>query len=100
MDIAKKDPTAAGSLDVCASQDLVAVVAIHAIYCLFQEDETEAGLLADAGNASSSINRKATLHNISITCPMLSTFVSKCYLVSDFYFRKQGNQIYRRNNTR
>ena len=31
MDIAKKDPTAAGSLDVCASQDLVAVVAIHAM---------------------------------------------------------------------
>ena len=100
MDISKKDPTAAGSLDVCSSQDLVAVVAIHAMYYLFQEDETEAVLLADAGNASNSINRKAMLHNISITCPMLSTFVSNCYLVSDFYFRKQGNQIYRRNNTR
>ena len=82
MDIAKKDvQQVAGSLQVCAGQDAGAEAAIHAMYDLFQQDETEAVLLVDAENAFNSTNRKAMPHNISITCPILSTFVSNCYLV-------------------
>ena len=81
MDIAKKDvQQAAGSLQVYAGQDPCADAAIHAMYDLFQQDETEVVLLVDAENAFSSINWKAMLYNISIKCPILSTFVSKCYL--------------------
>ena len=81
MDIAKKDvQQAAGFLQVCVGQDAGAEAAIHAMYDLFQQDETEAVLSVDAENAFNSINRKAMLHNMSITCPILSTFVSNCYL--------------------
>ena len=47
----------------------------------FQQDKTEAVLLVDAKNAFNSISWKTMLHNISIMCPILSTFVSNCYLV-------------------
>ena len=68
MDIAKKDvQQAARSLQVCTDKDAGAEVAIHSTYDLFQQDETEVVLLVDAVNAVSSINRKAMLHNISIT---------------------------------
>ena len=82
MDIGKKDvQQAAGSLQVCACQDAGAEAAIHAMYDLFQQGETEAVLLVDVENTFNSINSKAILHNISITYPILSTFVSNCYLV-------------------
>ena len=81
MDIAKKDvQQTARSLQVRADQDAGAEAAIHAMYDLFQQDETEGVLLVDVENAFNSINRKAMLHNISITCPILSTFVSNCYI--------------------
>ena len=32
-------------------------------------------------NGFNSINRKTMLHNIFITCPIISTFISNCYLV-------------------
>ena len=82
MDIATKGvQQAAGSLQVCAGQDVSAEAAIHAMYNLFQQEETEAILLVDLENVFNSINRKAMLHNISITCPILSSFVSSCYIV-------------------
>ena len=82
MDIAKKDvQQPAGTLQVCAGQDASVEAAIHAMYDLFQQEETEAVLLVDVENAFNSINRKAMLHNIYITYPILSTFVSNCYLV-------------------
>ena len=68
MYIAKKDvKDAAGSLQVCAGQEAGSEGAIHAIYDVYQQDETEAVLLVNADNAFNSINRKAMLHNISIT---------------------------------
>ena len=83
MEIAKKDVRqTAGSLQVCAGQDAGAELAIHIMYDLFQQDETEAVLLVDAENTFNSTNRKAMLHNISIMCRILSTFVSNWYLQS------------------
>ena len=100
MDIAKKDvQQAAGSLQVCAGQDAGAEAAIHAMYDLFQQDETEAVLLVDTENAFNSINRKSMLHNISITCPILSTFVSNCYLVPARLFILGNKEIKSKEGT-
>ena len=77
----KKDvKDAAVSLQVCAGQEAGSEAAIHAIYEVYQQDE--AVLLVDAGNAFNSINRKAILHNISITCPLIITFIANSYMES------------------
>ena len=81
MYIAKKDlRVAAGSVQVCAGQETGLEAAIYAIYDVYQQDETEAVLLVDADNAFNSINRKAMLHNVSITCPLITTFIATCYM--------------------
>ena len=36
-------------------------------------------LLVDAANAFNSLNRQVLLHSITITCPVISTFVKNCY---------------------
>ena len=77
---AKDVKDAAGSLQVCTVQEAGSEAAIHAIYDIYQQDETEAVLLVDANNAFNSINRKVTLHNISITCPLITTFIANCYM--------------------
>ena len=82
MDITKKDvQQVAGSLQVCAGQDAGAMTVIHTVCDLFQQDETKEVLLVDTESAFNFINRKAMLHNISITCPIVSTFVLNWYLV-------------------
>ena len=53
---------------------------IHAICDVYQQDKTEAVLLVDADNAFSSINTTPMLHNISITCPVITTFITNCYM--------------------
>ena len=81
MYIAKKDlKVATGSVQVCAGQEAGSEAAIQAIYEVYQQDETEAVLLVDADNALNSINRKAMLHNISITCPLMTIFIANCYM--------------------
>ena len=47
---------AAGSLQLCASQDGGCEDAIHAMKKIFQTSETEALLLVDATNAFNSLN--------------------------------------------
>ena len=81
MYIAKKDvKDAAGSLQVCMGHEAGSEAAIHAIYDVYQRDETEAVLIVDVDNAFNSSNRKAMLHNISIICPQITTFIANCYL--------------------
>ena len=100
MDITKKDvQQAAGSLQVCVDQDEGAEATIHVMYDLFQQDATEAKLLVDSENAFNSINIKAMLHNISITCLILSIFVSNCYLVSARLFTLGNNEIKSKEGT-
>ena len=69
-----------GSLQVCPSQEAGSEATIHAIYDICQQDETETVLLVDAENALNSINRKAMLHNISITCLLITTFIAHSYM--------------------
>ena len=67
---------------VCAGQDAEAGTAIHAMYDFYQQNEVEAVFFVDAENAFNAISRKAMLQNISITCPIISTFISDCCLVT------------------
>ena len=46
---------------------------------IFKEESTEAVLLVDAEDAVNSMNRRVFLHNISILCSAISTFVTNCY---------------------
>ena len=59
MKLLKKDILrVTGSLHLCA-QDDGSEGAIHAVYDMFNEDETEVVLMVDASNAFISINREA-----------------------------------------
>ena len=64
------------SFQVCAGQEAGSEASIHAMEKIFKEESTEAVLLVDAANVFNSINRKVFLHNISIVCPTISTFVT------------------------
>ena len=76
MNIAKKDiQQAVGSLQLLPGQDASEEATIDAMNDLFHKKETKAALLVDAENAFNSLNRKAILHNMSITCRMILTFV-------------------------
>ena len=46
---------------------------------IFQDEQTEAVLLADVANAFNAVNGKAFLHNINIICPSITTFAHNCY---------------------
>ena len=71
--------SSAGSLQVCAGQEDGSEAAKHTMEKIFKEESTVAVLLVDTENAFKSINRKVFLHNISILCPAISTFVTNCY---------------------
>ena len=81
------------SLQVCAGQEAGSEAAIHAVEKIFKEESTEAVLLVDAANAFNSINRKVFLHNISILCPAISTFVTNCYTTPAQLFVIGGIEI-------
>ena len=81
------------SLQVCAGQEAGSEAAIHAMEKIFKEESTEAVLLVDAANAFNSINRKVFLHNISILCPAISTFVPNCYTTPARLFVIGGTEI-------
>ena len=62
-----------------AGQKSGSEAAVHAMSSMFSTDETDAVLLIDATNAFNTLNRAATLHNISILCPIIATFVINTY---------------------
>ena len=88
--------SSAGSLQVCAGQEAVFEAAIHLYMLLdkiFKEESTEAVLLVDAENVFNSIKKKEFLHNISILCPAISTFVTNCYSTPARLFVIGGSEI-------
>ena len=74
--IGKDVEEAAGPLQVCAGQDGGCEAAVHAMWSIFQDADTEGCPLVDASN---SINRKAALHNVSILCQPLSPILINTY---------------------
>ena len=70
---------AAGPLQVCAGQEGGCEAAVHAMREIFQKPESEAVLLVDATNAFNALNRLASLHNISVSCPPLAQILINTY---------------------
>ena len=80
MMISKQDVMkAAGSLQVCPGQEAGAEAAIHAVHDIFKNHTTEVVLLIDAENTFNAIKRKAMLHNISVICPVIFTYIRNYY---------------------
>ena len=88
---------AAGSLQVCASQEAGSEAAIHAIYDVYHQDEIEATLLVCAENVFNFINRKTMLH--IITCPLIAAFIVNCYMELAGLFVEGNHEIKSREGT-
>ena len=100
MRISKNDVMrSVGPLQLCAGRDADAESAIHAMHDIFKNNESEAVLLIDAENAFNSINRKAMIHNISIICPIIETFIRNCYNTPSRLFIIGGREISSREGT-
>ena len=82
-----------GSLQVCAGHDAGCEAAVHAMQRIFNEEDTEAVLLIDASNAFNSLNRNVFLHNVTVVCPTISTYVKNCYMNSSRLFIIGGHKI-------
>ena len=67
--------SAVGSLQVCAGQEAGCESLVHTIHELYEDQSSEAVLLADASNAFNLINRNAFLQNITIIYPPLAKYV-------------------------
>ena len=65
-----------------AGQKSGSEAAVHPMNSIFNADETDDVLLIDAINAFNTLNRAAALHNISILCPTIATFVINTYRLS------------------
>ena len=100
MSLSKNDVIqSAGSLQVCAGQKAGVEAAIHAMHDIYNSEEAEAVLLIDAENAFNLINRKVMIHNISILCPIIATFVRNCYNVPARLFILGGKEILSKEGT-
>ena len=75
------------------------MLVIHAMHGMYDEEESEAMLLIDAENAFNSINRTAMLHNISIICPIVSTYISNCYCIPARLFIIGGTELLSKEGT-
>ena len=91
--IQKDIVSSVGSLQVCAGHEAGCEAIIHAMHSIFEEESSEAVLLVDASNAFNSVNREAFLHNVSIICPPISTYVQNCYSVHSRLFIIGGGEI-------
>ena len=71
--------SAAGPLQVSAGHSAGAEAAIHSMSQVFDEEETDGILLIDATNAFNQMNRAVSMHNIQITCLIMSKYVINTY---------------------
>ena len=87
MKTVKKDlQDAVGSLQLCAGQDAGCEAAVHAMSCMFEEDNTEAMLFVDASNAFNRLNRQVTLHNTQYICPAMGPILINTYRNASWLF--------------
>ena len=83
MMIFKKDITdTAGPLQLSAGQEAGTEAAIHAMRDVFANEGTEAVLLIDAKNAFNSINRKVLPQHLNFICPVITKYITNCYITS------------------
>ena len=94
MRVTKEDVLdASGSLQVCAGLRSGSEAAVHAMYSIFEEEETDAVLLIDASNAFNALNRAAALHNIRVLCPPLATYAINTYRQPARLFITGGSEL-------
>ena len=100
MNIIKKDVMhATGSLQICAGQEAGAEAGIGAVHDLYKDEYSEAVLLVNAKNAFNSMSKNIMLHNISVLCPTISTYVSNCYRSAARLFVVVGKEILSKEGT-
>ena len=102
MYITKKDgKDEEGSLQVCTSHKAGSEVAIPAICDVYYylQGETEIILLVDTERAFNSINSKAILPNITITYPLITTFIANCFMEPVRLFVEGNHEIKSREGT-
>ena len=88
------------SLQLYAGQGSGSEPAIHVVYDMFNEDDTEVVLMIDAPNAFDSIKREAFLHNIKVLCPALATFIKTFYSIRSDLFVQGGKSLKSLEGTR
>ena len=62
---------ASANANLCGGQEAAVQAIFHAVTELFEGDECDAVLLADANQGYQRLNRKVALHNLKITCPIM-----------------------------
>ena len=70
---------ATAPIQICAGIPGGVEAAVHAVREMYDNPEVEGILLVDAENAFNSLNRNVALHNISLTCPELATYMINTY---------------------
>ena len=68
-----------GRLQICARQEVGIEAATHSMNMMYEDESTDAILLADAKNVFNSLNRQSFLHNKSYLCSSIAIFVKSCY---------------------
>ena len=74
-------------------QEAGAEAAIHGIQDIFENEDTAAILLIDVENAFISINRKVMLRNLNFICPLITTYITNCYITPARLFIIGGGKI-------
>ena len=95
--IAGKD--AAGPLQLSACQEAGAEAAIQAIRDIFENENAAAVLLIDAENAFNPINRKVMLHNLNFIRPIITAYITNCYITPARLFIIGGGKILSKEGT-
>ena len=100
MMIFKKDiADTAGPLQLSAGQEAGTEAAIHAMQDVFANEGTEAVLLIDAENAFNSINRKVMPQHLNFICPVITKYITNCYITSTRLFVIGGGEILSKEGT-
>ena len=90
---------AAGPLQVSAGHSAGAEAAIHAMSQVFDEEGTDGVLLIDATNAFNQMNRAVAMHNISITCKEVASYIINTYRSPSRLFISGGGEILSQEGT-
>ena len=88
-----------GPLQTCSGLNSGGEAAIHAMKEIFNEEETDGVILVDASNAFNNMNRLASLHNIRVICPAISTILINMYRIPTRFFLAGGEEILSREGT-
>ena len=66
---------------------------------MYENENTDAGLLVDASNAFNSLNRQSFWRNISYLCLTIAIFIKNCYSILSRLFIAGGTEIASKEGT-